>query len=691
MPSQVGRPWQKVLVLTRHQGRLVINQLGHLRKGHTDMVQHQERETRLLAPRLRHTNAGITLTDSNRPGKRERAAGETSRGIPLPENLRLEKGDLKGKGKPKGKEKGKGKGLVSKGKEAGEEQGGKGLEKTPPPPPPAKKRPLVAEPGPSAKARQEPDAEYSYYSESDAEPKASTSEARPSAKFLQLTKEGAQARQKGLKEPAAAAAPAAKPEPSSSESSSESERIQPKLEPCTAGDNQEKKDRASTEEARQARAEMEIEPTEPADPPRDVAMIDVNLPGPGEETAEAGKLGDPRSNQETRQPANPNVASSKEPGENQGSQKETMVEPPGDEPGSDFKSPVGPVEEPEEASQAKEEDRGEQASSTDSVYEPIVLREAPVTPGSTGHPMPNYSVTMEFQVEVKKASVKPCHSRYHPVMSVRYQNADQTGATSVQLQVLGLGGSRIVCAAPHASDRVWKISEYPQDIEQRVSRLFGPITMDGVKAAGVHRLVELGLKDQAKDPAWVTVLEAEKVDPLPPLSDLVITQAVFSIALVSKVLSPRDLGQYNLGSRPGAPGCIRELVFVDCNGWEEYEEHQHAAFPNMRKASGFWKTVAHYDEGLKQILCSIIQTYHHDLEALTVNLRDFARRRLSQESYSSLMHCLVQSQVLGISPEGLLCQFVPAGGRPHNLVPGKAWTLVPFPALSVGTSGPSRA
>ena len=43
------------------------------------------------------------------------------------------------------------------------------------------------------------------------------------------------------------------------------------------------------------------------------------------------------------------------------------------------------------------------------------------------------------------------HSRYHPVMSVRYQNADKTGVTSVQLQVLGLGGSRIVCAAPHAS------------------------------------------------------------------------------------------------------------------------------------------------------------------------------------------------------------------------------------------------
>ena len=194
------------------------------------------------APGKGNTPARTPLTpykrwyNSNRPGKRERAAGETSRGIPLPENLRLEKGDLKGKGKPKGKDKGKGKGPESKGKEAGKEQGGKGLGKTPPPPPPAKKRPLVTEPGPSAKARQEPDAEYSYYSESDAEPKASASEARPSAKFLQLIKEGAQARQKGREEPAAAAAAAGKPEPSSSESSSESERInQPKLEPCTPG------------------------------------------------------------------------------------------------------------------------------------------------------------------------------------------------------------------------------------------------------------------------------------------------------------------------------------------------------------------------------------------------------------------------------------------------------------------------
>ena len=221
------------------------------------------------APGKGNTPARTPLTpykrwyNTNRPGKRERAAGETSRGIPLPESLRLEKGDPKGKKNAKGKErKGKAKGIESKGKEKGKETGGKGPGKTPPPPPPAKKRPLVTEPGPSAKARQEQDAEYSYYSESDAEPKASASEARPSEKFLRLIKEGAQARQRGREEPAAAAAAAAKPEQSSSESSSDCEEAnQPEPEPNKPGVNQEKEDQASTEEARQAMADMEIEPT----------------------------------------------------------------------------------------------------------------------------------------------------------------------------------------------------------------------------------------------------------------------------------------------------------------------------------------------------------------------------------------------------------------------------------------------
>ena len=236
VPSQVGRPWQKVLVKARHQGKLVTNQRSHLLSRHKDMVQHQVKETRLLEPRLHPTNAGTTPTAQASVNVRlVKPAGESH----FRKACAWKRETLKAKKNAKGKErKGKAKGIESKGKEKGKETGGKGPGKTPPPLPPAKKRPLVTEPGPSAKARQEQDAEYSYYSESDAEPKASASEARPSEKFLRLIKEGAQARQRGREEPAAAAAAAAKPEQSSSESSSDCEEAnQPEPEPNKPGVN----------------------------------------------------------------------------------------------------------------------------------------------------------------------------------------------------------------------------------------------------------------------------------------------------------------------------------------------------------------------------------------------------------------------------------------------------------------------
>ena len=75
--------------------------------------------------------------------------------------------------------------------------------------------------------------------------------------------------------------------------------------------------------------------------------------------------------------------------------------------------------------------------------------------------------------------------------------------------------------------------------------------------------------------------------------------------------------------------------------------------------------VQKHDAGLKEALCAIIQTYHNDLEALTVGLRNFARSRLSEASYSDLMHCLVQSQVLTICvPLATACNSRAGGLRP---------------------------
>ena len=78
VPSQVGRPWRKVLVKARHQGKLVTNQRSHLLNQHKDMVQHQVKETRLLEPRLHHTNAGTTPTAQASVNVRlEKPAGES--------------------------------------------------------------------------------------------------------------------------------------------------------------------------------------------------------------------------------------------------------------------------------------------------------------------------------------------------------------------------------------------------------------------------------------------------------------------------------------------------------------------------------------------------------------------------------------------------------------------------------------
>ena len=87
----------------------------------------------------------------------------------------------------------------------------------------------------------------------------------------------------------------------------------------------------------------------------------------------------------------------------------------------------------------------------------------------------------EFVVKMRK-DVRPCHSRYHPELRVTYKNSGgAAGVTSTPLQVLGLGGSRVVAVAPH---QVWKLSVYPQDQERKVCRLLGATTPTPVRAAG---------------------------------------------------------------------------------------------------------------------------------------------------------------------------------------------------------------
>ena len=51
------------------------------------------------------------------------------------------------------------------------------------------------------------------------------------------------------------------------------------------------------------------------------------------------------------------------------------------------------------------------------------------------------------------------------------------------------------------------------------------------------------------------------------------------------------------------------------------------------------------------------------------------------------MHILVQTQVLGITPEGRLGQPLLPDNQRHDPEPGKVWLLKPFPAEGKGLQG----
>ena len=145
----------------------------------------------------------------------------------------------------------------------------------------------------------------------------------------------------------------------------------------------------------------------------------------------------------------------------------------------------------------------------------------------------------------------------------------------------------------------------------------------------------------------------------PPPTDFLVLQALFTIAMVSKIIRVKDLGQGNLGVRelrPGEPGALPEVVVLDCNSWEPYGAGQWPGFPNKARAGGFWNMVQQHDPRLKEALSKLVEANHSSLEDLTCALRAFARGRLEAEVFEDLMHILVQTQVLGITPEGRLAQ-----------------------------------
>ena len=152
----------------------------------------------------------------------------------------------------------------------------------------------------------------------------------------------------------------------------------------------------------------------------------------------------------------------------------------------------------------------------------------------------------------------------------------------------------------------------------------------------------------------------------------------------------KDVGRYNLGIRelrPSVPGALRAVVFLDCNGWEPYGPEQRPGFPNRTRAQGFWNMAQRHDPDLKEVLRNLVDEHHANLEDLTCALRTLARGRFEADTFDELMHILIQTQVLGLTPEGRLGQPLLPDDQNHDLEPGKSWLIKPFPPEGKGLRG----
>ncbi|CAE7514005.1 unnamed protein product, partial [Symbiodinium sp. CCMP2456] len=153
-----------------------------------------------------------------------------------------------------------------------------------------------------------------------------------------------------------------------------------------------------------------------------------------------------------------------EPSKSPGGNQETNTSPGGTPRVAKAKAPPPGIpipgddqvmEPPAETSSTEEK---ELAEDTSSCFEPVRVQEGPAASVLGTLPRADYAQTMQFVVKMRK-DVKPYHSRYEPELRVTYTNCgEEAGVTSAPLQVLGLGGSRIVAVAPHQENLVWKIA-----------------------------------------------------------------------------------------------------------------------------------------------------------------------------------------------------------------------------------------
>ncbi|CAE7420811.1 unnamed protein product [Symbiodinium microadriaticum] len=276
-----------------------------------------------------------------------------------------------------------------------------------------------------------------------------------------------------------------------------------------------------------------------------------------------------------------------------------------------------------------------------------------------------------------------CSARYLMAASVEDSSTAMAKAAGsmvkTDLQVLGLGGSRIVVRSPSNPTLVWKISKEEQETERKLFRLMGRWTPGRVRALGAHRVQEVGPQGSV---FYASVLEMELCAECPRFCVQTAFELLLTIVHTAKFVLVRDVGRKNVGSRPSGGDRMGEparnlLILLDGNYWEAYGR-SHPHWPGKQKAQGLWSSLNSFTPKLLLPFQEITQRHSGDLESLFLAGHKLMEEMLPEAEFSEACENLLETQVMGQTPDGQLGQWILRDAVVHSLEGGHQWTLVPL-------------
>ena len=150
------------------------------------------------------------------------------------------------------------------------------------------------------------------------------------------------------------------------------------------------------------------------------------------------------------------------------------------------------------------------------------------------------------------------------------------------------------------------------------------------------------------------------------------------------------------GSRRRDSGQMGELprdaiLLVDANYWQQYNKGSRPHWPNRQRAQGLWSSLQTFTPALVPKVQELVHRFQADLESLTKEMFRLMEASLEEAEVAEVCDNLISTQVLGISPDGQLCQYVLWNASFHSLEVGHQWGMVPIRNLSKSKLKPRAA